>query len=256
MKQTNVPQPEKGIAFKSAVGGTFVVRVTGEAGNVILRALSEEADQPITGKLTLGLVGRPADPAVTVAEVEGSTLDRKVAPGTYRGTFEIPGLVSKSTDFTVAANETKTVDLKVSTIYFPVASVIPQPSADDVKSAKFVASVKNNTGELPGPVTLEASVFHDGAMVDTVAVREFASLPPGLTDADTTYVPANGWRPGTYSFEYQLKAPAFTVEAPVTRTITIPGSKLPLAIGTVAGLIVAAAVFLLVWRRRKRRDER
>lgn len=253
VKQTNVPPPKGGgIIIAPAVGANFVVRVNGASATAIIRGISAVDGSSLTGDLRLSQVNDKNLPVV-ISKTQGTELQTNVAPGKYRGTFTIPGLIDESVDFTLSDGETKTVDIPVTTVQFVVADALPQPGTGEVVSAKLVTSLKNNVQKLKGPLKLVAVVSRDGVEIETVDIQTFPALPPGLTDASTTYVPATGWAPGEYTFEFQLRAAEYTVSAPAAKPIIVPGLSL---LWPVLGALVV--ILLLLWWfliRRRRNDD-
>lgn len=252
VKQTNVPPPKGGgIIIAPAVGANFVVRVNGASATAIIRGISAVDGSSLTGDLRLSQVNDKNLPVV-ISNTEGTELQTNVAPGKYRGTFTIPGLIEESVDFTLSDDETKTVDIPVTTVQFVVADALPQPGSGEIVSAKLVSSLKNNVQRLKGPLRLVAVVARDGVEIETVDIQSFPALPPGLTDASTTYVPASGWSAGEYTFEFQLRAAEYTVSAPAPKPIVVPGLSL---IWPILGAL-AVVLFLLWWFLiRRRRDD-
>ncbi len=252
VKQVDVPMPKGGgIAFAPAVGANFAVRVSGAAATVILKAASSAGGFPVSGNFTLSQA-RGKAPPVVVATESGESLQARVAPGQYRGTFEIKGLTSESVDFAVNDGETKEVSIEVTTVSFAFAEALPQPNLGNITSAKLVSSLQNNLKKVDGPLHLSVEVSRDGHVLESVSIRDFDSLPNGLTDANGSYVPSQGWEPGQYDFKFVLKAPEFTISAPAREPIVIKQSwMLPLLIGL--GVLAAVIAGLLLYRRRSGR---
>lgn len=244
VKQTNVPVIKGKVVFAPAVGASFVVRVSGESGGVEIRSLSKLDRSPATGVITLGLIVEPGLPPVTVAQTTASLLEYKVAPGNYLATFETPGLTTESKEFIVLANQTTKVELLVTTIYFVLYSVIPQPSFDDVKSVKLVTSFKNNMGELRGSFVLNARIFLNEVEIERIVLQKFDLLNIGLTDVSEIYLPADGWKPGVYSFEYELRSPTFSITVVVDKQITIahPIPWIPIGAAVLVLVILGALI--------------
>lgn len=253
VKQTNVPQPKAGgLAVAPAVGGSLVVHVSGASAEVRLSAVNSTGGPPMNGRLTLSQI-RGKRPPVPVASEVTDVLQVRVAPGDYRGRFEIEGLVEEELDFSVADGETKDVVIEVTTLSFIVAAAQPQPDLDHLTTAKLVTSIQNSIKRIPGPLALSVEVAKDGVPLETVDMQRFDSLPHGLTEATETYVPVTGWSPGQYDFTFVLKGSDFAITSPAQKPIVVPSSWLiPLAIGV--GVLAVIAGVIAIIRRRRRRD--
>ena len=253
VEQTNVKAEGGGIVFVPAVGASFVVAVEGSSGTANISVVDKGSGNPVSGRITIGYSAAEGQPMVPIQSGEGSTLSARLAVGDYAARFEIPGLVSADQRFSIADGETREVKIVVDVIYFPTVAAIPQPSLDDIVSAKLVASISNKAAPVKGPIDVVAIVASDGIELETVEIAAFPKLPSGLSDVSSTYVPLTGWTPGEYSFRFQLVTPEYTVEADA-QDLVIPASTLP---WVVAGVAVAVIILLvLLWfvsSRRKRR---
>lgn len=122
-RQTNVPRNAK-ISYAPAVGGVFYVAVSNASATANIAAVNAQDHSPVTGVVRLDYNPTGAD-HFQVGTVTGSRMSVAVAPGSYRATFMIPNLVTKSVDFQIAAGETKSVDIPVDAINFCVPSRSP-----------------------------------------------------------------------------------------------------------------------------------
>lgn len=222
-KQTNVGNGEGGIVFAPAVNATFVVKVSGESGSAHVRAVAKGTDTPVSGEITIGYNSPDGRPLVPVQTVTGSEMTATLAPGNYVAQFANQGQVQVDSPFAITANQNVSVTLEVDAIYFAMAAALPQPSSDNVVSAKLVASVNNKVREVTTPVTVKVNVQRDGNQIDTVELHRAPSLPLGLTEMSETYVPSAGWAAGTYTFEFQLVTQDYTVTTTADKPIVISG---------------------------------
>lgn len=257
--QTNVPPGPGGtIAYAPAVNTTINFAVKGATSTVTIKAVSENDGSPVAGNFVLGFVSTTGQD-IPVATQKGTQLTAKVAPGRYRATFEIPGLVSQKLDFVLEDNETRVLEIKLKAVSFFVVGAKPQKSGDAVTSANIVASVKNDITPIPGPVTVVVNVSKDGQPLETTELDKLPTLPSGLTDLKQNYVPAEGFKAGsTYAFEFQVITPKFTVTGPEVPSFDVSWWTTIKLVAAAAGALVvlAALIFLfLLLRRRRRKDD-
>lgn len=251
--RSDVPRPSGGgVAMAPAIVTSFVVEVVGASATVTVNAVSRDDGRPITGDLTLTYAGSTGD--VVLAEVLGSTLTRAVAPGPYRATFTIPGLVQETREFTIVANEAKTVTIEVTGVQFITAAANPVLDGDrGVVSANLVAIVRNNLEDIQGPVDFSVEVRRDGDPVETVQLASLPVLPTGDTTQRSSYRPPRGFSAGVWSFHFVVTNGKFTVMSNPDPTIEIPGVD-PLAIlgklfeDPILALVLVLSAFLLVGR--------
>lgn len=250
--QTNVPPgPGGSVVYAPAVNTTLNFSVKGATSNVTVKAVSENDGSPVAGNLALGFVSTTGQ-TIPVATATGTELTAKVAPGPYRATFEIPGLVSQNLDFTLADNETKTVEIKLKAVSFFLVGVKPVKAGDAVTSANLVASIKNDISPIPGPVTAVVNVKQDGEPLETAELSKFQTLPSGLSDVKLNYVPAEGFKEGsTYSFEFQVITPNFTVTGPEVPSFEVPWWTMVKKVIVGVVVLIIAGLGLFLWRRRR-----
>jgi hypothetical protein len=238
---TNVP----------AIGARFTLQVTGDAGTLTVRAVSSVDGQPVEGTLVVSTVLEDGA-AFEVTRTLGSTLTATVAPGTYKAAFLLAERELTSQQVQVAANQTAEAVLEVETVSFVLVDAQPVKEHGKIVTADLVASVQNQVTPIEGGVTLRAQVFRGDRHIDTITLYEFPTLASGVTEANATYRPDQGFKPGTYRFTFELVTPDFTLRAASQPTINVP-KPFPL-LRTV--LLVAALLLLAVatglWLRRRR----
>ncbi len=252
-QQTNVERPAGGgLVTVPGVTVKFQVRVVGGLGRVTVNAVNKDDGSPVEGDLSLLLVS-PGLPEFVVASQSGTSLAAKVAPGSYVARFQIPGLTEQREAFAVANGENKIVKLQVQAINFVLTGAKPSYDGDKVVAVDLIASLTNNLKILAGPVTFNAIVRRDGQEVETVQIQQQPSLPQGLTEVKTSYRPSAGFEPGTYTFEFNIKTPTYTVTATNIPEVVVKSPTPWLLIFGITGgivvIVVAGAYFL---RRRHR----
>lgn len=244
---TNVP----------AIGARFTLQVTGDAAAVTVRAISKVNGQPVEGTLVVSAV-LDGGAAFEVTRTLGSSLSTTVAPGTYKAAFLLAERELASRQVQVAANQTAEAVLEVETVSFVLVDAQPVKEDGKIVTADLVASVQNQVTPIEGEVTLRAQVFRGDHKIDTITLDQFPTLPSGVTEANATYRPDQGWKTGTYRFTFELVTPQFTLRAASQPTINVPK---PFPLLRTVLLVVAAALVLLavptgLWLRRRTRARR
>lgn len=250
-----------------AVQAAFTVEVTGEAATVAVSSVSAITGEPVSGTLTLSAV-LPDGNVFEIDRVDGSTLETDVAPGQFRAAFLLGGREVAAEEFTIEPDQHLDVVLEVETVSFVLAAVRPVEERGRVVVVDLVASVNNEAGPIPGPGRLQARVFRDGSEIDTIILSEASELPPGITEATTTYRPADGWQPGSYRFVFELATPAFTLTAPEQPVLEVPNLSgfdllaflaaldtreiIALSVGSLLGLLLLERLIRWIITRRRR----
>lgn len=256
-QQTNVPLPSGGASrIAPTVGSRLTVKVTGASARLSVHAANEQDHSPISGDMTIKYLSDIQN-SVTVANGTGvSQLNATVAPGEYRATFSIAGLVNEQRDFTVKANENKQVEIAIKAVTFVNAGLKPATEDGKIESTDLISSVRNSLPAVDGPITFYTNVYRDGQQIDQVELQTQPSLQSGITSVRESYRPADGFTPGVYTFEFKLKSPKFEITADERPTLTINGSAFPWPIiGALAGLGVIGLLLFLLWRRKRRKKE-
>jgi len=239
---TNVP----------AIGARFAVRVTGQAGTIQARTV-DPAGAPVEGTIVVAAEldgGRSFE----VARVEGSQLERAVAPGRYEVRLLLGDSERAAETVTVAADAVTAVTLTVETVSFVVAEARPVEEDGKVVVAELLAAVQNAFEPVEGPITLRAVVRREGGPAETVELEQLDRLPLGSTEARLTYRPAAGWDPGTYRVVFELVTPELTLRRAASTPIEVSesgGGRLTL-ISAGAILAALAALMLVLVARRAR----
>jgi hypothetical protein len=103
---------------------------------------------------------------------------------------------------------------------FVIEAASVTPNGDPVQYADVVATITNNGPAIPtANVTL--NVMRDGEDVESYPLAENQALPQGTTDFSQRYIPVDGWKKGTYTFELVISAVSGDTET-VLATVEIP----------------------------------
>lgn len=237
---TNVP----------AVGARFVIRVVGTAAHLTVRAVDAHSGDPVEGTLSLSAVDAD-DGTVELYRTTGAELAVRVAPGRYLARFLLGDRVMARSQLEIAAGEDREIVLEVETVGFVLVAAKPLREGGRVVVVDLIASVRNDLAPVEN-ATLRAVVLHDQQHVDTVVLQDLSPLPVEITEAKTTYRPADGWQPGSYTFRFELVTPRFTLTASDQPTIGIAGGLPGWIPGAAAAFSVALAAAWLLTRRLRR----
>lgn len=251
VKQTNVPTVPGKTVYAPGVSAQMRIVVTGDGAHVNVTAIDANGGGPIEGQLTLAAY-EDDEQGLVLAETKGSKISKDVAPGRYIARFQLQGVSDKEVPFDVKANETKNIQIKVETVAFTIVAARPVPNPNKVASAKVTAIVSNQVTPVKGPVKIVMDVSLNGEHLETVDLKTVGTLPKGNTEAHETYVPEQGWKYGSYGFNFKLVAPDFTIQKQADGfTKARPWWMFALA----ALALLLFLWWLIAWRRRKRDEE-
>ena len=141
-----------------------------------------------------------------VAYSENGAINQKVAPGDFIAISYIGGQEVAEQSFNIAANDTKTVSLSGATVFFEGFGVVPNYQKDGGKLA-FVQLVYtvNNLYQKVDKAEVILSVSRDASPAQEVSLITLNPLEMGRAGLNYNYIPADGWKNGTYTFKLQLK---------------------------------------------------
>lgn len=250
--QTNVPTQSGSVVYVPAVSANFTLKVDGQVGSVNLQAVAEGSDAPVSGQLSV-LASAANNRGIPLVSANSSSLNAKLAPGTYEARFQIPNLVSKSQQFQVIADQTTNVTISVKTVSFFQTAAKPVPASGQPATVNLLATIRNDISDIAGPVVVQVQVTHDGDNVAQVELQRFDSLKSGLTDVKQVWAPDDGFQPGTYQFVFQVVTPQFTISADNPPTLTISWWT-PLKIAVIVGLIIVIILVIMIILIRRRRS--
>jgi hypothetical protein len=230
--------------------------VSGEPGFVTVRSVNIDDGRPAFGTLSLFYIG-PNGGGTFLEAVEGSQLTRTVPPGSFRANFSIEGLTTESVTFDVAEGERKEVIIEIKGVSFLVTTAKPRGLDGRIDAALLTMAVYNNLRRFVGPAQFIADVKRNGELVESFKLTEFAELPEGLTEQQSTYVPPGGFRSGRWTFEFSLVTPEYTVRAADIPGFTVPRRIAGFTLTTIALalLLIGATTWFILWRRRRREDD-
>jgi hypothetical protein len=251
IRQSNVPPADGGgVALVPAISGRFVAEVVGSAPLLTVNAVSSEDALPITGELSLAFLGERGP--LTLEEVVGSKLERRVIPGDYLVRFRIPGITQVEERVTVLEGQDRVVTLEVSGVQFLAVRVDPVREDDRIVAVALSASIRNQLREIEGPVFLTVEVDRSGERIDTFEVSRLPSLPSGVQEQRSLYRPPGGFTTGTWTFTFILSSDNFSITADAVAEIEIaaPGSQTFQSRFVIGMLLILSALVFAVARRR------
>jgi len=248
----NPPRPPvPGSVYAPAVGGQLTLLVQSASAQVTITPVNRDDGSPVSGDITLSYLDRGTQP-VLLERVTGSSLRRTVVPGTYRATFDAPGVERQVVDFDIAEGEDRTVVIEVPGVQFRQVGALPRfDERGRVVTAELLAVVNNSFERIAGPVLVEVIVARNGTVVETYPLAQLAELAEGVTEQRGSYRPVDGFAPGEWTFTFRLTAPTFTLVAERSPSFEALG-LLQRNIGLVA-LVVSLLLALVVLLARSRR---
>lgn len=245
-----------GIQIMGAAGQNATLTVLGEAARVIAQMVSPEGAS-VPGVVRLFKMAD--DQSYEVAYSETGTLEVTVAPGSYIAAAYVAGEKLAEESFEVAADEEKSVTLTVKTIYFEGFGVVPNyyEETEELAFAQVVYTVKNLYKPVEEAEVILQVSFND-APLDEVSLATLSPLEMGRVGLNYNYIPAEGWKNGSYGFKLELLLEGKPYATTQEETLDVAAAEEAAAGGnvTLIGAIIAGVVavsgvtFFLVRRRR------
>ena len=209
---------------------------------------------------------------------ETGLLDVTLAPGLYRVIVYIAGRQLAQEEFEVLAGEVKEIQLTVRTAYAEQFGIEPNYIEDTglLSFVRMVYTINNLSGPLEN-VEVILRVYLDGELVEEITLMTVGRLEMGRTGGSASYVPADGWQEGNYTFKIDLNVEGdFYIESSVQELtvapedVGAPAAALPriisnpfaLAVPAPGGvsiiwwvliLVLVITVSVVLWIRRRRR---
>lgn len=244
-----------GVRMVHSVAQEAKLKVSGVSSAVNIRSISPELTK-------IGAVARlykiVEGQSYEVAYDEEGNVAANVAPGEFVAVAYVAGEKLAEEKFTIAGNESKTVDLVLKTAYFESLDTVPtfQESAENISNLNLLYSLKNLYKPF-NDVNLILSVSHDGAPVGQVVLLQTSRLEVGRLSLSYNYTPPGGWKPGVYQFKIIMVAEGKEVAYTIAQKVEIPAppsSEIPLTmVIIIAVVVIIIAVLILVLIRRKKK---
>ncbi|MBM3132462.1 MAG: hypothetical protein FJZ95_05455 [Chloroflexi bacterium] len=256
-----------GLQVLGAAGQTASVTVVGESARVMVQTRSPDGDPVVS---VIRLFKQIGNELHEFAFTDTGLLEARVSPGNFLASAYIGDQKLTEKTFNVGANEEKSVDLEVSTIYFSGFGAVPYYGSDGkLGFAKLVYTIKNVYQPVESPEVV-VLVTRDGVSQESIPVASMTTLGIGAVELSYSYVPSEGWTDGRYGFKLRLdlegKPYANSIEqfldvagtAASSDTVGKSETNVPLVVGGVCGALVLAigARYLLMRRRRARNARR
>ena len=245
-----------GIQIMGAAGQSASLVVLGESARVTAQMVSPEGG-PVPG--VVRLFKMVDDQSYEVAYSETGTLEVTVAPGSYIAAAYVAGEMLAEEHFEVTANEEKEVTLTVKTVYFEGFGVVPnyREGTEELAFAQVVYTVKNLYKPVENAQVILKVNFND-APLDEVSLATLSPLEIGRVGLNYNYIPAEGWKSGSYGFELELRLEGKPYATTQGETLDVAvaeeaaaGVNVALIGAIVAGVIVVGGVILFLVQRRR-----
>jgi type 1 fimbria pilin len=247
-----------GIQLLGSAGQTASLTVIGEAGSVEIATVTPDGG-PVSALVRL--YKQSGSQNLNVGYSETGSLKTKVSPGNYLAEAYVGGSKLADKSFSVAANETKKINLEVKTVYFEGFGIIPNYNTEtkELAFAEVDYTVNNLLEAFPeAKVVLKAT--KGGAPLDETTLATLAPLEKGRFGLSYNYIPSGGWQKTTYTFKLDLlidgkpyvSSKEETLELGTGGTSTHAGNINWLLIGGIAGgaVILVLIIIILMMRRR------
>jgi len=253
---------DKGIQVAGASAQKAKLIITGDAGRLQVRCLSPSGD--------------PVPAVVKLYRLEGTerrerahsntgVMDVRLTPGDYVVAALVGDEKLAEEPFSIGVNETKQVDLQARTVYVEGVGVVPTYASQGgkISHARVVYTINNLSRAFP-KTDIKLAVNYEGEMVEEMVLSSYDPLEKGRMGSNYTYIPANGWRVGSYTFEVAvyIEGTLYTSAEPVELIVKkgeAAGGGLAVWLILVLAIVVLAAIAVatvLVLRRRQPKAER
>ena len=191
-----------GIQLVGSAGQSATLVVLGESASVTVRVVSPDGE-PVAAVVRLFKV--MAGENHEFAYGETGTLEATVSPGSFIAQAYLGGNRLAEESFDVAADEEKTVNLTVATVYFEGFGIVPNYATEsgELAFAEVVYTI-NNLYQIFPQAEVMLRVSHGGTP-EEVRLAAFTPLGVGrMSGLSYNYIPAEGWKQGSYSFRLEL----------------------------------------------------
>jgi len=247
-----------GIQVLAAAAQRAKLVVLGEAAWVNVQVTSPDGD-PVVAQVRLfkWIEGRSYE----FARSDTGTLEAKISPGLYSASAYIAGNKLAEESFDIKANEKKSVTLTVKTVYFEGFGIVRNyyKETGELAFAQVVYTI-NNLYQPMADVEVVLQVRLDGKPLEEISLTSLSELSLGRMGGSYNYIPAEGWKGGTYSFKLELfvegKLYTTSLEEELDTGLPPPGAPavswavLAMIIGGVVVIIGVVVAVILLRRRR------
>jgi hypothetical protein len=191
-----------GIQIMGAAGQSARLVVVGEGAQVTAQIVNPDG-APVPGVIRLFKL--MAGQSYEVAYSETGTVEATVAPGSYAAAAYMAGEKLAEESCEVAADEEKSITLTVKTVYFEGFGLVPnyRKGTEELAFAQVVYTVKNLYKPVEKAEVILRTSFND-APLDEVSLANLSPLEMGRVGLNYNYIPAAGWRSGSYGFKLEL----------------------------------------------------
>lgn len=254
----------KGLQVLGAAGLTASLTIIGEAADVTVITRSADGDAVVSTVRLFKLIG---DERREMAQTESGQLQAKISPGDFLAVAYIGDQKLAEEEFSIAADEEKTITLTVNTIFFAGFGVVPYYGSGGQLGFANVNCTLRNLYQAVENAEVHLLVTRDGSPADDVTVTSMTMLTIGDMELSYSYIPPDGWAAGRYSFRFRLdiggQLYTYSTESSLKVNGSAPSAAAPTrdsggGTGTalVGGAIGGAAVLLigvtyLLWYRRR-----
>lgn len=244
-----VPQPGAGIAITGSAEMRSQLSVFGEAARVNIKTVTMNSELFRTKLHLFHKLENQLEPA---GYSDTGEMAERVIPGTYFVQAYWEGTEVAQQEFTVEVDQEKDITLTAQTVFLTGFSAQPRYSeeTDKVSSARITYGINNIYKPVEDARTV-LTVLYDGEPLEELEMYAVPTLPVGTSESRYTFIPAQGWKSGTYSFKVGLYSAGRLYAETEIKEFTVYPSFFRGAwlIGSVATL--ALVFFIFLWKRRQ-----
>ena len=244
-----------GIQLLGSSGQTAKLTIVGEVASVEVTTVTPDGT-PVAAMVKL--YKQSSNRSFSVGYSETGSLKMKVSPGSYLAEAYVAGNKLANKTFSVAANETKKINLEVKTVYFEGFGIVPNynTKTKELAFAQVVYSVNNLLEAFPEAKVI-LKVTESGAPLDETTLATLAPLEKGRVGLSYNYIPGSGWQRATYTFKLELHIGGKPYISSKEEKLELgegtaaPGNINWLLIGGIAGGVVILILIIMLMMRRR-----
>ena len=256
-----VREGAQGIQVLGSASQIAPLQILGDSGILNVQAISPDGTPVVA---IIRLYKQIGSNRYEFAYSETGSLDSiLVSPGSYVVDGYVGGQLLDSEGFEIAADETKTIELTVGTVYFEQFDILEYSNTEtgQFAFAEIVYTIKNVYEQVNDAIVL-LDVKRNGVSLEQKQIGSFSSLVVGSVGQSYQYTPIDGWINGDYIFKLILKINDEIYTTSLEKQLDVGGgnvtpaegndSNMPLIVGIVCAVVLLLDIaFYMIYRSRK-----
>ncbi len=198
-------------------GQRTIVRVVGPVGRIIAETTDREG-RHVNTKLRLLRVTSSGEYTYVINKT--GYIDTFVPPGEYIVRATLAGETLAEKKVKIQGNETKSIKLLVSTVWFDYFDVLSYYKDNNIVFAEIIGVLKNVYRPINN-TSIILVVQYNGAFLENITMATIPVLTTGRTEYKYRYIPMKGWENGTYSFKLVLVSGSKKYAETVSKEINV-----------------------------------